>query len=121
MSCSNNVRQVGLAFMNYYAAYNRFPSPAYDAHSWRVRVLPFMQSSPVYSEYRFDEPWDSEANLSLDVRPLVAKGGDMQISPDKNVNFRRHCFLRRDPGSPYTLESVGNGFVIHRQLTSGSL
>ena len=33
---------------------------------------------------------------------------------NKNVNFR--C-----TGSSSTLESVGNGFVVHGQLTSGSL
>ena len=38
----------------------------------------------------------------------------VQISPNKNVNFR--C-----ASSPSTLESVGNGFVVHGQLTSGSL
>ena len=38
----------------------------------------------------------------------------VQISPNKNVNFR--C-----TSSPSTLESVGNGFVVHGQLTSGSL
>ena len=38
----------------------------------------------------------------------------VQISPNKNVNCR--C-----TSSPSTLESVGNGFVVHRQLTSGAL
>ena len=38
----------------------------------------------------------------------------MQISPNKNVNFR--C-----TSSSSTVESVGNGFVVYGQLTSGSL
>ena len=37
-----------------------------------------------------------------------------QISPNKSVNFR--C-----TSSPSTVEPVGNGFVVHRQLASGSL
>jgi hypothetical protein len=37
----------------------------------------------------------------------------LQISPNKNVNFR--C-----ASSSSTLETVGNGFVVHGQLTSGS-
>jgi len=36
-----------------------------------------------------------------------------QISPNKSVNFR--C-----TSSPSTLGSVGNGFVVHRQLASES-
>jgi prepilin-type N-terminal cleavage/methylation domain-containing protein len=30
MSCSNNLKQIGLAFMNYESAYNQFPPGAYD-------------------------------------------------------------------------------------------
>ena len=30
MSCSNNLKQIGLAFMNYESAYNHFPQGAYD-------------------------------------------------------------------------------------------
>jgi hypothetical protein len=81
MSCSNNTKQIGLAFTNYYAAYKQYPSPDFGVHSWRVRTLPFMMASPVYSEYRFDENWDSEANLSLDVRPLPSKSGKLFVFP----------------------------------------
>ena len=44
----------------------------------------------------------------------LTHGYAQQISPNKNVNFR--C-----ASSPSTLESVGNGLVVHGQLTSGSL
>lgn len=40
----------------------------------------------MYSEYRFDEPWDSEANFSIDTRPLPSKKtitetGEMAMEP----------------------------------------
>jgi len=47
-------------------------------------------------------------------RASPTHGYASQISPNKNVNFR--C-----TSSPSTLESVGNGFAVHGQLTSGSL
>lgn len=47
-------------------------------------------------------------------RASPTHGYALQISPDMNVNFR--C-----ASSSSTLESVGNGFVVHGQLTSGSL
>jgi hypothetical protein len=47
-------------------------------------------------------------------RASPTHGYASQISPNKSVNFR--C-----TSSPSTLESVGNGFAVHGQLTSGSL
>ena len=47
-------------------------------------------------------------------RASPTRGYASQTSPNKHVNFR--C-----TSSPSTLESVGNGFVVHGQLTSGSL
>lgn len=47
-------------------------------------------------------------------RASPTHGYASQISPNKDVNF--HC-----TSSSCTLESVGNGFVVHRQLASGSL
>jgi len=47
-------------------------------------------------------------------RASSTHGYASQISPNKNVNFRR-------TSSPSTLESVGNGFAVGGQLASGSL
>jgi hypothetical protein len=40
----------------------------------------------MYSEYRFDQPWDSDANFTIDTRPLPSKRivietGDMAMQP----------------------------------------
>jgi len=34
-------------------------------HSWRVAILPYMEQQALYNQYRFDEPWDSEANKKI--------------------------------------------------------
>ncbi len=58
MDCTNNLRSIGLAIENYCDLFNRYPSPNFGEHSWRIRCLPFILASPMYSEYRFDEFWD---------------------------------------------------------------
>jgi len=76
--CSNNLKQLALAMHNYHDVYQCFP-PAYIAdedgrpmHSWRVLILPFVESSALYEQYNFDEPWDSPGNLALaDLMPQV--------------------------------------------------
>jgi hypothetical protein len=69
--CKNNMKQIGLALHNYADMYGSFP-PAYIAdengrpmHSWRVLILLFLDEAPLYSQYRFDEPWDGPNNSKL--------------------------------------------------------
>jgi prepilin-type processing-associated H-X9-DG protein len=69
--CNNNLRQIGLAMLNYHDAHGCFP-PAYipdekgqPMHSWRVLLLPYLEQKPLYDQYNFDEPWDSPQNLAL--------------------------------------------------------
>jgi prepilin-type processing-associated H-X9-DG protein len=70
-SCTNHLKQIGLALHMYHDTYNSFP-PAYvpdengrPAHSWRVLILPFLEENVLYQRYDFNEPWDSPANQRL--------------------------------------------------------
>jgi prepilin-type processing-associated H-X9-DG protein len=69
--CVNNLKQIGLALHNYHSTYGAFPpSASVDANgkpllSWRVAILPFMEESGVYSQFKLDEPWDSPNNIKL--------------------------------------------------------
>jgi hypothetical protein len=77
MSCSNRLRQIGMALHSYHRKYDCFP-PAYLAdekgkpvHSWRTLILPFLEHQDLYSQYDFNEPWDGPKNkLLLNKEPL---------------------------------------------------
>lgn len=86
---SNNLKQISLAVLNYESAKRGFP-PRYQsdtqgrpAHSWRVLILPFLgeQYSSLYSQYRFDEPWDGPNNSQL-ARYMPAEYRLPNASPD---------------------------------------
>lgn len=69
--CFNNLRQIGLAILQYQQQYGCFP-PAFvpdergkPKHSWRVLILPFMGNDDLYKQYRFDEPWNGPHNTQL--------------------------------------------------------
>jgi prepilin-type processing-associated H-X9-DG protein len=69
--CRFNLKQLAIAMHNYHEVYGSFP-PAYIAdksgrrmHSWRVLLLPFMESSWLHKQYRFDEPWNGPHNRLL--------------------------------------------------------
>jgi serine/threonine protein kinase len=89
---TNQLKQMGLAFHNFASAYRKFPASASMARegaigindeselkpfSWRVAILPFIEQQKLFEQYRFDEPWDSEANLKL-----LAKMPSIYRSPD---------------------------------------
>ncbi|GAB6165041.1 hypothetical protein JCM19992_10410 [Thermostilla marina] len=76
--CTNNLKQIGLAFHNYHDVYGHFPVSAYDdpnTRSWRTALLPFLEQNVLYEQYEavgWDVPWDDPAhagvvNTSLDV------------------------------------------------------
>jgi hypothetical protein len=69
--CANNLKQIGLALLNYESANRGFP-PAYSTDkngkpllSWRVAILPYLDQQPLYQQFHLDEPWDSENNKKL--------------------------------------------------------
>ena len=74
----NNLRILGLGFINFHDTFGKFPASSnrlegarrrggepIQPFSWRVAILPFIEQNQMYEQYRFDEPWDSEHNLTL--------------------------------------------------------
>lgn len=68
MQTMNNYKEIGLAMLNYEAAFGALPT-AYTVdeegkplHSWRVLILPFLGEHELYEKIHLDEPWDSEWN-----------------------------------------------------------
>lgn len=55
-SCSNNLKQLALACMNYESAHSAFPPGeiGYYHSSWAWRLLPYMDYVPEYEKLRFD-------------------------------------------------------------------
>lgn len=69
-SSANNLKQIGLAFHNYFDVHRKFPSNIRDKNgrpllSWRVAILPYLEESKLYDEFHLDESWDSEHNIQL--------------------------------------------------------
>jgi hypothetical protein len=65
------MRNIALALQQYEIRNGTLP-PAYIAdadgkpmHSWRVLLLPYLEQSALYRQYRFDEPWDGPNNSQL--------------------------------------------------------
>jgi hypothetical protein len=80
----NDLRQIALAFHNYHDTHGAFPASGGPGTagapgtglSWRVHLLPFLEQSALYQEFKLDEPWDSEHNKALIPRMPEVYGKD---------------------------------------------
>ena len=98
--CTNNMRQLQYAMLNYEVAYREFPEATEldDAgkpmHSWRVKILPFIEQQVLYDQYDFSQSWDSPTNIKLlDQMP------DCYRCPYCEKNNRTHYKLVVGPGT----------------------
>jgi prepilin-type processing-associated H-X9-DG protein len=69
--CMHNLRQIGTALEFCEATLGKH-LPAVSVtkdhglrHSWRVRILPFLELDNLYRQYSFDEAWDGPGNSRL--------------------------------------------------------
>ena len=90
MSCQNNLKQIGLALMNFESAHKFFPPARLDAapgfpvvefgvpepvtgviqHGPGTLILPFLEQGSVYSLYDFKQHWSSAANAAAIATPI---------------------------------------------------
>ena len=69
-SCSNNLKQIGLALLNYHDTMNRFPAAAMpnpalapeSRLSWIVSIVPYAEADRIYSKMAREKGWDAEEN-----------------------------------------------------------
>ncbi len=69
-SCANNLKQLGIAVLNYHDVNKHFPPgtvsdttlPPDERLSFYASLLPYIECGSIYSKLHLAEPWDSEAN-----------------------------------------------------------
>jgi hypothetical protein len=69
--CSYNMKQLGLAVLNYEDAKKEFPTvyvrdkDGKKQFSWLVNLLPRMEYNTIYDALNKNEPWDSSSNAAV--------------------------------------------------------
>ncbi len=115
---TNNLKLIGIALHNYSSVYDKFPPPVLYSengtpYSWRVEILPYMEQAPLYDKYRFDEPWNSPANLELlKEMPSTydAPGSNNDPTEADYFTFVGPRTILGAPGEGTTFGSVRDGF-----------
>ena len=104
-SCSNNMRQIGLALMNYEGAHKRFPS-GWEAQDityslsdpgwgWSATILPFLEGQNVHDQIDFDLSIDNPINEEI-INNIPNKFKDRKICMDKQQKNATHSIPRAE-------------------------
>ena len=93
MSCSNNLRQMGIGLHHYHLTHKCFPPggieprwkvPGGRQYAWSALLLPFVEQKPLHAQIDFNQGFDAEDNeeaaatlLSVYVCPSVPNGSEL--------------------------------------------
>jgi len=75
--------------------------------SWRVHLLPYLEQQELYSQFRLEEPWDSEHNKTLiEKMPEVFKVPDVTAAGKTSIHVLLGEGLLFGGNEPPTLDSI---------------
>ena len=126
MSCSNNLRQVGLAAHNYHSLYKQFPRKSLQGlgHTWAVAIMPFIEQGNIYEKYDFNVRWSHPNNrevIKMRVQTyLCPSTPDNQLldNPATDVFTATTDYVPHGRISPQIMAA---GFIRHRPDPTGLL
>jgi prepilin-type N-terminal cleavage/methylation domain-containing protein/prepilin-type processing-associated H-X9-DG protein len=76
MQCSNNAKQIGLAFHNYHETFKALPmayfltDPPLNSKNWGTMLLPFLEQQPLHDQYNSSLPPWHATNAPVCATPL---------------------------------------------------
>ena len=85
--CKNNLKQLGLALMNYESSHGCFPMEKIDGtfnypstnpnsfgyhQNWLQMMLPYMDQAPIYNQFNFNASWDDPSQWPLTTTNIAA-------------------------------------------------
>jgi prepilin-type N-terminal cleavage/methylation domain-containing protein len=118
-SCSNNLKQLGIAFHNYHDTYKALPFGAYGCcwGTWQISVQPFMENKGIYDAYDVDDKDDtpvaarygSAKNLPATTKRIetLTCPSDAKNSPFSNITS--HNYAANFGNTGYAQQATLNG------------
>jgi hypothetical protein len=110
-ACKNNLKQIGIALLNYHEWYGSFPAATTQtdadqpAYSWRVALLPFLDGDSLHQAYDFGQPWDSDTNRKI----LSAMPYIYRCPAESTQGYREHFTRYVAVAGPGTTWPEGRG------------
>jgi prepilin-type N-terminal cleavage/methylation domain-containing protein len=116
--CANNLRQLGLAIINYESVRKVFPNGRIsrdpDAYGWTFRLLPYLEEQPLFDAWVPDAPVFDDRNAKAMRSPVAGYYCPSRRGPAADRNFdnnnRRPPVLAAAAGGDYAA-NAGSYFM----------
>ncbi|PQO40244.1 DUF1559 domain-containing protein [Blastopirellula marina] len=121
MSCSNQLKQLGLALHNYHDTTSSFPYGSRGSSNmvgWHVAILPFIEQGNLYDQMDMTVNYDTGVNApfrSTKMDPFLCPSGSSEKADDNSAYFTTHYYGVMGPTG--TNPQTG---VAYKENTSGS-
>ncbi|HEY1065025.1 MAG TPA: DUF1559 domain-containing protein [Pirellulales bacterium] len=119
--CTNNVKQTMIAFHNYQTVHKAFPNrfltigaTSVNSHGWGVKMLPFMESQPLYDQFNFTKSFFDPEN-----KPVVMTPMDKYICPS-GPGVRQMDVSSSGSGTTTSTAIAGDYTLFHLLSTTGT-
>lgn len=119
--CSNNVKQVMLAFHNYHDSNHGFPNryslngtTLNSGHGWGLKLLPYLEQTPLYNSWNNSKSFFDPENQSVLMTPVKP-----YICPSA-PNGPRVMNLSKGATAPTSTGIAGDYVVFHQIATTGT-
>lgn len=117
----NNLKQIGLAMHNYHDTFGHFPAndsmgssnnpKQKSGLSWRVHLLPQLEQSHLYQQFKLDEPWDSDHNKKLISKMPAVFASLEHPELQKDGKTSLHVFVdSKNPTTPFSAKDLKGQF-----------
>ena len=122
MSCSNNLKQIGLALHSYHDANNWFPPGYVDGNNnpastpdndvgpgwgWGAFLLPYLEQGNVYNQINFNVAGWTGVNVQISQQPLLV----FQCPSDPNQQSCVHNWNTYGSTTPPTITVAHSNYV----------
>ncbi|WP_425616641.1 DUF1559 domain-containing protein [Anatilimnocola sp. NA78] len=133
IQCSNNVRQIGLAFQNFHDTNNclppgkvtsssypnpvhvKFSIPSGPEHGWSAFLLPYMEMGNLRDRYSLNVTWDATENL-----PVVTTHLKIHTCPSTPNGKRVDTFQKNAAAGDYGAITAVEGALINTGLVDST-
>jgi prepilin-type N-terminal cleavage/methylation domain-containing protein/prepilin-type processing-associated H-X9-DG protein len=101
--CQNNLKQIGLALMNYEGVYGTFPpgdsrggpsGKQYPWVAWGALILPYIEQNSVAQIYNYNQDWNAPANynaisqqIKIYICPMTPGRPNTDTTPDEGQTY----------------------------------
>lgn len=137
MSCTNNLKQIGLAYHNYHSTFEKFPPGGSNSQTapfgWGLPLLPYIEQDNLYKAYTLGAPHAlgvggpannqtvTSTKLKTMVCPSNPQGNDPPYTYSLNFGGSFTATWNASAGDYGPIQAVNSGLATFAGIPTGSL